>query len=1366
MRRMKGAAGLLTALLLAFQLSAQTFALANEDNGIKVVPVNFTHNGYSYEIEGVAKSTDGDYQIKSPARLAARKLPSTYDPRSSGEITTVKDQASTGACWAFSALACAEQDLIKKGLENPSAEFSVPALVLSSNSGTATGKDDFSSGGNWLFAASALANGQGLCYEDYEPFLESGTENMIVSENKKSVSEYRLNYVMELSSTTQVKRKIMELGAVSASYFAGNGYMNHNNTAYYDPDASKNTIINHSVTVVGWDDNYSKDNFRYKPANNGAWLVKGSWGADQDNDGFYWVSYDEAEFGQFCCYDFEESCDNTYHYSKMTGYVVNASNDGSVYGANVFTAKADEKLDKAGFMYVGKTGSADYTLSVYTNVSDSDPIGVLETQISDSVSANGFYTVDFPEDILLEEGEKYSISVKFSGDSGRGYLLAESDRTSKAQSGQSYVSLNGKYWSDVGADKTDSIGSLFIYAYTDDTAKPDKSSLETTLAKYGTLAGCEREANNARMVLADENASKNDISNAQKLLISAAEEQDEALVITTEAQWESFAKRVSSGESFEGKLVTLEADLDFDGKTISPVGDSENPFMGYFDGNGHLIRNAVISSGEYSGLFAYIKNGAEINNISLKNCIVKGDYAGGIVGFYQGTAIKACTFDGTVSGEVYSGGIIGRQSCGIITECSSNLRENSSAITNAFIGGRDIAVSVVNAYGCYSNDSDSLVSSLSAKNALSQGAYAMNTYGEKFKDSAKWTMDGTLVRQTSYSEQASHKITFSAVAQTIEVCTDYAGKAVFPNVNVQQGYTLGWYRKGEPVNSNTVFTENTTVSAKVTPSDKAKIDYILNGGENSPLNPDELGEGETAQLSAPTKEGAQFTGWYADSQLESEPITSVSFSDGSKTLYAGWKANTCTVDFTDINGTVLSSQTVEYGKSADPPKAPTIKGKRFTGWDKDFSKVTAHMTVQAVYTDRKLIKDCEISGFKTHMTFTGYELAQSSITLSYGDTTLTNNKDYTIDYADNIAAGKGKMIITGIGGYSGTIAKAFDILPKSAQLTTVYYVDTLSYTGKPIIPDVMVTDGGKFLLPEHDYTVSYSSNTKIGVGKIIISFMGNYQGTITKTFTIYPAKQEIQSLQTRYKGFFIDFAQKGSATGYELQYSTRSDFAGAKTLLISSNKTDKKTVSNLTAGKKYYVRVRSYTIVSGKRYNGAWSDTKNVTTAKYDIAKAKVAGIKNKSFTGKNITQSITVTYSGKTLKNGTDYIVKYSRNKNIGTAKVTVTGKGSYGGVITKSFVITPARQTIQKLMPVKKGFYIDYAQKGSATGYEISYAENISFSDAKTVKVTSNKTDKKTVTNLKSQKTYFVRVRSYTATGNKTYFGQWSDIAKVYTK
>lgn len=1366
MKKLKGIAGFCTALLMTFQLSAQTIVLAAEQDSFQINPVNITDNGYGYEVEGVSKSSVSSYQAKKLSRAAASKLPSAYDPRNSGELTTVKNQATTGSCWAFSALACAEQDLIKKGLENPSVDFSVPALVLSSNSGTATGTDDFASGGNWLFAASAFANGQGLCYEDYEPFLAYGTKNMTVSEDKKNVSEYRLNYAMELSNAAEVKQKIQELGAVSASYFAGTGYMNEDNTAYYNPDTDENTVINHAVTIVGWDDNYSKGNFKYTPEHNGAWLVKGSWGADQDNDGYYWISYDQKEFGQWNCYDFEKSCDNTYFYSKMTGYMVNASNDGAVYAANVFTAKESEKLDKAGFVYVGNTGSADYTLSVYTDVSSGGPVGVLESQVSGSVSANGFYTVDIPEDVLLEKGESYSVVIKFSGDDNRGYAVAESGKTSKATAGQSYISINGRYWTDVKAGNDDSMGNFFIYAYTDDTAKPDKSGLENALAKYGTLTGCEREANNARKVLADENALKNDIKNAEKLLKSAAKENDEALVITNESQWESFAKRVTNGETFEGKLVTLESDLDFGGKTISPVGNYSNAFKGYFDGNGHVIKDAVISASDYSGLFANIKYGAKINNISLKDCTVKGYYAGGIVGFAQGEAVRACTFDGTVSGSVYSGGIVGRAACGIITECSSNISENSTKGTNAFVGGRDISMTVVNASGCYSANSDSSVSSLSAGQAMSQGAYAMNTYGEQFKDSGKWTLEDSLVRQTSYSEQPSHKITFDAVTQTIEVCSDYAGKVIFPDVNVQQGCVLSWYRNGEPVNGDTVFTENSTVSAKVTSRDKARFDYVLNGGENSGLNPLELDEGESADLAEPVKKGAQFTGWYDNPKLEGEPVTKISYADGSKVLYAGWKAYTYTVTFTDINGNAISTQTVEYGKSAVAPDAPEIKGRHFVGWDKDFSAVTSNMTVKALYTERKLVSNCIVKNLVSEKYFTGYEITQDNVKLYYDNTLLVRDVDYTLEYADNIMAGKAQMIFTGKGEYSGTSVVTFAILPRYGSLTSVYYVDTLAFTGKALKPDVMVTDRGKFLMPGHDYVVSYSSNVKVGQGTIKINFIGNYQGTVTKNFTINPAKQKIQSLQTRYKGFYVDFVQKASATGYELQYSTRSDLLGAPSLWISSNKTDKKTVSGLSAGKKYYVKVRSYTDVNGTRYYGAWSDTKSITAAKNNFAKAKVKGIKTKNFTGKNITQSIKVTYGKKTLKNGKDYTVKYSSNKSVGTAKITITGKGSYGGVITKTFKINPAKQKIQKLTAKKKGFFIDYVQKGSATGYQISYSTASNFKGAKVVKVTSNKNDKKTIKKLKSKKTYYVRVRSYTVKRGKTYYGPWSDTSKIRTK
>lgn len=103
---------------------------------------------------------------------------------------------------------------------------------------------------------------------------------------------------------------------------------------------------------------------------------------------------------------------------------------------------------------------------------------------------------------------------------------------------------------------------------------------------------------------------------------------------------------------------------------------------------------------------------------------------------------------------------------------------------------------------------------------------------------------------------------------------------------------------------------------------------------------------------------------------------------------------------------------------------------------------------------------------------------------------------------------------------------------------------------------------------------------------------------ITKTFKINPAKQEIQKLTAKSKAFFVDWAQKGSATGYEIQYATNSKFTSAKKVTITNNKTDKTTVSKLSGKKKYYVRVRSYTTVKGTKYYGAWSATKTVTTKK------------------------------------------------------------------------------------------------------------------------------------------------------------------------
>jgi hypothetical protein len=114
------------------------------------------------------------------------------------------------------------------------------------------------------------------------------------------------------------------------------------------------------------------------------------------------------------------------------------------------------------------------------------------------------------------------------------------------------------------------------------------------------------------------------------------------------------------------------------------------------------------------------------------------------------------------------------------------------------------------------------------------------------------------------------------------------------------------------------------------------------------------------------------------------------------------------------------------------------------------------------------------------------------------------------------------------------------------------------------------------------------------------------------------------------------------------------------------------------------------------------SDSKNITTAKYDITKSAISGISTKTYTGKNITQSVKVKYNGKTLKSGTDYTVSYSSNKKVGTATVKITGKGQYGGTVSKTFKINPAKQKIQKLTAKSKAFFIDWAQKGSASVLE----------------------------------------------------------------
>ena len=219
------------------------------------------------------------------------------------------------------------------------------------------------------------------------------------------------------------------------------------------------------------------------------------------------------------------------------------------------------------------------------------------------------------------------------------------------------------------------------------------------------------------------------------------------------------------------------------------------------------------------------------------------------------------------------------------------------------------------------------------------------------------------------------------------------------------------------------------------------------------------------------------------------------------------------------------------------------------------------------------------------------------VTVKLNGKTLKNGTDYTVSYSNNTKVGTAKVTIKGKGNYTGSVSKTYSI-KNNFKKATVSGISTKAFTGKNITQSITVKYNGKTLKNGTDYTVSYSNNKSIGTATVKIAGKGSYTGTITKTFKINPAKQEIQKLTAKSKAFFVDWAQKGSATGYEIQYATNSKFTSAKKVTITNKKTDKTTVSKLSGKKKYYVRVRSYTTVKGTKYYGAWSASKSVTTKK------------------------------------------------------------------------------------------------------------------------------------------------------------------------
>ena len=212
---------------------------------------------------------------KSELQKKSGDLPLRYDTRkeSYNDFIKVKDQQSTGLCWAFAATTVAERTFLHTGKQQASAKSGVelsPAhlgyfLYNRENDplgNTAKDKniileqdEDYTSlGGNGLMTLQGLANWGGFALESKAPFNDGMTKSF--NKDLAYDDEIRITNAEILDSADDVKRSVYENGAVMIAMYYGWEHMDYDTSAYYD--ASGNEGNNHMVTIVGWDDSYKK----------------------------------------------------------------------------------------------------------------------------------------------------------------------------------------------------------------------------------------------------------------------------------------------------------------------------------------------------------------------------------------------------------------------------------------------------------------------------------------------------------------------------------------------------------------------------------------------------------------------------------------------------------------------------------------------------------------------------------------------------------------------------------------------------------------------------------------------------------------------------------------------------------------------------------------------------------------------------------------------------------------------------------------------------------------------------------------------------------------------------------------------------
>ena len=460
--------------------------------------------------------------------VSAEALPKTPVPSKWGYenfkdyMPDLRSQGKYGTCWAMSAIAMAEISLgrqeimVRPDLSEVQLAYFYYHWQPDPLGGTAGDINlaDFGPGQNYLNnglasvlgPARVLATWTGVARDEgilKYPSDEGPIQGTIDPRYAYAdVAHLRAFYRAAPSpykpgAMQEAKRIIMETGALGAQFYAPDDVANIYNAktnAFYDYNVRG---TNHVVTIVGWDDHFSRDSFIVKPPHDGAWLVRNSWAVgpyekNQDYSGYFWMSYYNPSLeanAVALVFDPVDRYDNNYQYDGCVPFEALDIPLDTCHSANVFRAKAADLEDLVAASFYSETIGGDYTIHVYvsdTPMGASPESGTLKAVKTGIIPHSGYHTVDLDSPVKLKRGQYFSIVLTVhNGNEKMVNIARERSRdepgwdlktTAAIQPGQSFFRTEGEAWEDIcDSGREIGAGNMCIKAFTKNRAAPPET---------------------------------------------------------------------------------------------------------------------------------------------------------------------------------------------------------------------------------------------------------------------------------------------------------------------------------------------------------------------------------------------------------------------------------------------------------------------------------------------------------------------------------------------------------------------------------------------------------------------------------------------------------------------------------------------------------------------------------------------------------------------------------------------------------------------------------------------------------------------------------------------------------------------------